>query len=70
MLHHILKRTICEDIHYLEATVSPSNIGSQRLFKGLAEIQGTKWEVRNCFTADDFPGEGHEDEELYRIGPL
>lgn len=70
MLRHILDRTSCEDIHYLEATVSPSNVGSQRLFKGLAEKQETKWEIHDCFTADDFPGEGHEDEELYRIGPL
>lgn len=70
MLQNILNRTVCEDVQYLEATVSPSNTGSIHLFKGLAKKQDTTCNVRQCFTTDDFPGEGHEDEELYRIGPL
>ncbi|HEX5514930.1 MAG TPA: diaminobutyrate acetyltransferase [Gammaproteobacteria bacterium] len=54
---------------YLETTISPSNQASQKLFRGLARDLGTECQVSPCFTADQFPN-GHEAEDLYRIGPF
>lgn len=54
---------------YLETTISPSNQASQKLFRGLARDLGTECRVSPCFDADHFP-DGHEAEELYRIGPF
>lgn len=57
-------------ISYLETTVSPSNTASCSLFKAIARDLGTDMKVSPYFTADQFPASGHEDEELFRIGPL
>lgn len=70
MLHHILERDACKDIRYVEATVSPSNIPSQKLFQGLARNLDAKIEVSTCFTSEDFPEKGHEDELSHHIGPF
>ncbi|HLR16174.1 MAG TPA: diaminobutyrate acetyltransferase [Bacillota bacterium] len=70
MLHHILERDACKNIQYVEATVSPSNIPSQKLFHGIARNLDTKIEVSPCFTAEDFPAKGHEDELSHLIGPF
>lgn len=54
---------------WLEATVTPSNRASRALFVGLAHRLQT-----DCVVLPGFPGEllgeGHEPEELYRIGPI
>lgn len=70
MLHHILERDVCENVRYVEATVSPSNIPSRKLFNGLARNLDTNIEVFDCFTAEDFPEQGHEDELTHQIGPF
>ncbi|RYG71581.1 diaminobutyrate acetyltransferase [Lentibacillus lipolyticus] len=70
MLYHLLKREVCEDVHSVEATVSPSNSASQQLFIGLAKKMLTKCVIHDYFTSGDFPGEGHEDEQLFKIGPI
>ncbi|MCF8565251.1 diaminobutyrate acetyltransferase [Alicyclobacillus tolerans] len=70
MLESILARSSCRDVHYVEATVTDSNFASQSLFKGLARKQWTQCEVSECFPAHVFPGEHHESEPLFRIGPL
>lgn len=70
MLHHLLEREGLEDIHYIETTISPSNIPSQRLFQSLARDLKTNIHVSDCFTSEDFPEEGHEDEQLHEIGPF
>lgn len=70
MLHHLLKRDSCEDVQYVETTVSPSNIASQKLFKGLARDLQTELQVAPYFAATDFPEEGHEDELIHKIGPF
>lgn len=58
------------DVRYLEATVTPSNAPSENLFRGFGRVTGADVEVRDCFPAHAFPGEGHEPERLFRIGPL
>ncbi|GAB4073988.1 diaminobutyrate acetyltransferase [Barrientosiimonas marina] len=70
MLYQLLKREGCEEVNHVEATVSPSNIASQQLFKGLAKKLRTKCLIHDYFTANDFPREGHEDERLFKIGPI
>jgi L-2,4-diaminobutyric acid acetyltransferase len=55
---------------HLEATVTPSNAASDRLFRGLARDRGTACAVTPWAAADDFPGAGHEREDRYRIGPF
>ncbi|WP_188456944.1 diaminobutyrate acetyltransferase [Virgibacillus oceani] len=70
MLFELLNRTFCKDIQYVEATVSPSNIPSQHLFMGLAKKLETNCVMANYFLSIDFPRTGHEDEQLYKIGPI
>lgn len=70
MLFQLLNRTTCEDVSYVEATVSPSNTASKHLFKGLAMKLDTSCLVGDYFSSDDFPREGHEDELLFKIGPI
>ncbi|GGK01938.1 L-2,4-diaminobutyric acid acetyltransferase [Lentibacillus kapialis] len=70
MLYHLLKREGCGDVNHVEATVSPSNTASQQLFKGLAKKLNTKCVIHDYFTSGDFPSEGHEDELLFKIGPI
>ncbi len=70
LLHELLTRRSCEKIHYLEATVSPSNLPSQSLFKGLAQRMDCSCSVTECFTEDMFPEPGHEAELTFRIGPI
>lgn len=70
MLFQLLKRKSCENVHYMEATVSPSNTPSQHLFQGLAEKVGTSCVTGDYFSSADFPQAGHEDELLFKIGPI
>jgi len=58
-----------DDVEYLEASVTPDNTASRRLFRAFADRCDAPCEVREFLPADLFPG-NHEDEELFRIGPL
>ncbi|MGP4063181.1 diaminobutyrate acetyltransferase [Halobacillus sp. H74] len=70
MIDSILNRQVCQGVEYVEATVSPSNQPSQKLFKGFAEKKNVSCDISVCFEEDDFPGEEHEQENTFRIGPL
>jgi L-2,4-diaminobutyric acid acetyltransferase len=70
LLNELLNKDACENVHYLEATVSPSNLPSQSLFKGLAKRMNCPCEISDCFTEEMFPEPGHEAEQTYRIGPF
>jgi len=63
-------RAIARGVRYLEATVTPSNEASERLFRSLAESQGWELAVTRRFEAHHFAGLQHEQELLFRIGPL
>lgn len=54
---------------YVEATVTPGNVASDRLFTSFARDRGAGLERRSLLGTELFPGE-HEPEVLYRIGPL
>lgn len=70
MLQAILHRYSCRNIRYLEATVSPSNKASQALFRKLSRDLQTTCHVTTFFTKDQFPETGHEEEQLFKIGPF
>lgn len=59
-----------DDVRFLEATVTPSNTASQRLFRSVAAALETDCQVREYLTVDDFPEGDHEAEDLFRIGPF
>jgi len=68
MIETLMKRT---DAKYLEATVTPSNLASNRLFQSLAVKYHSTYEIRRYIEEDYFPSaEDEEEEKLYRIGPV
>ncbi|MCC6142231.1 MAG: diaminobutyrate acetyltransferase [Candidatus Hydrogenedentes bacterium] len=69
MLVELLKRPACDGVRYLTTTVTPSNASSTRLFQRFAEKQHAEFITERHFGAELFGG-GHEEEVLYRIGPL
>lgn len=54
---------------YVEATVTPDNAASWRLFRGFAEQVGAPCEEHELFGSELFPHH-HEPEVLIRIGPI
>lgn len=70
LVKELLQRKACADVRFLEATVSPSNVPSQSLFKGLARFFRTNCEITECFSSKHFPVSGHEEEWIYRVGPF
>jgi len=70
LLEHVLGRPENADIRYVEATVSPSNAASRSLFQGFARDRGIGCEITKGFPAESFPEGAHEEEELFRIGPI
>ncbi len=60
-------------ISYVEATITPSNEASQILFHRLASNLNTKCHISLLFKKEMFPvqeDEEHEEELLFRIGPI
>ncbi|MEZ6018372.1 MAG: diaminobutyrate acetyltransferase [Planctomycetota bacterium] len=54
----------------VEATVTPSNAASSRLFHGLAKRHGCACSEAPHFATNHFPDQGHEPEVLFHIGPF
>ncbi|HZB29751.1 MAG TPA: diaminobutyrate acetyltransferase [Streptosporangiaceae bacterium] len=69
MLDYLGDRVVATGGRYLEATVTPDNIPSSRLFEGFARDRGCAVERHTLFTTEQFP-RGHQPEVLFRIGPL
>jgi L-2,4-diaminobutyric acid acetyltransferase len=65
MLAHLANR----GHRYVEATVTPGNIASDRLFTAFARDRAAGLSRTPLLTGELFPGD-HESEDLYRIGPL
>lgn len=71
MLNDIMRREANRGIRYIEATISPNNQASRSMFAGMAKQLGCECAVSNKYASEWFPEpEGHEDEWLYRIGPI
>lgn len=70
LLETVLARPVCAGVRYIETTVSPSNRPSRRVFEHFAERRDAGWHEEVFLAAEDFGPEGHEEEILFRIGPL
>ncbi|MGK4592331.1 diaminobutyrate acetyltransferase [Amycolatopsis sp. w19] len=72
LLDELFGRLTAQGVRYLETTITPDNEASIRLFASFAKRWDTTVERQDLFSATDFPAEEgtHEQEDLYRIGPL
>jgi len=70
LLSALVAEECCRRVRFVEATVSPDNRPSKRLFEKLARKLGAPLAASEGFAASLFPGEAHEDERLIRIGPI
>jgi L-2,4-diaminobutyric acid acetyltransferase len=69
------KRLLLEQLRltaakFLEGTVNPSNHVSEKSFLDIARILDTGCAKSVLFSAEDFGGDGHEAEILFRVGPI
>ncbi|GAB3207152.1 diaminobutyrate acetyltransferase [Marinactinospora thermotolerans DSM 45154] len=73
MLDHIADRVVATGLTRLEATVTPGNTASRALFASFARDRGAHIAWTPLFGREHFPADGpdgHEPEELVRIGPI
>ena len=71
MLKSLLSSAGCRDVQFLEATVSPSNVASRRMFETLARELEVPIHWTDGFLPEHFGSQQeHEAESLMRIGPL
>jgi L-2,4-diaminobutyric acid acetyltransferase len=57
------------DVRYMETTVTPDNAASIAMFTAFARRRETEIRRADLFAAE-LLGDGHEPEDLYRIGPI
>lgn len=69
LLNGLLDRLTPRGVRFLETTITADNEASIRLFSGLARDRNTEIVRNKLFTAGLFP-DGHDDEDVYRVGPL
>ena len=70
LLDTLLSLDACQNITYIETTISPSNKPSRALFQSLARRLDTAIDESEGFAAELFPEGAHEPERLFRLGPL
>ena len=70
MIRTLLERDTCQNVNFLEATVTPSNVASQTLFRSLANAYEAHCDETCWFPPEAFGAGEHEAEVLFRIGPL
>ena len=70
LLRALLAQPGNRGVRWVEATVTPSNRASERLFHSFAQSLGVACEPTGSYPAELFPGGNHEPEVLYRVGPL
>lgn len=71
LLDDVVGRPRVPRLRYLEATVTPGNEPSKRLFRSFAESWGAECHEEELFSRSDFPhdaGELHDPEIRFRIG--
>lgn len=71
MMSHILAREVCEQVKYLETTVTGSNDASAAMFSKLARLLGAPEIEKTILFDQQHHFNGHHDSEvLFRIGPF
>jgi L-2,4-diaminobutyric acid acetyltransferase len=66
----LLKQLRLTKAKYFEGTINPSNEASEKNFLEIARILNAEVSKSVLFSEADFDNDGHEDEILYRIGPV
>jgi L-2,4-diaminobutyric acid acetyltransferase len=69
-LLHSLADGCGPQVRYLEATVTPDNAASERLFRGFARRKSAALDVSEGYGASLFPDGRSQPERLFRIGPF
>jgi len=69
-LLHSLADGCGPQVRYLEATVTPDNAASERLFRGFARRRRAAVNVSEGYVASLFPDGRSQPERLFRIGPF
>ncbi len=70
MLQHILHRTQCDHVRYLETTITETNEASWALFESLSKKLHTGIERTTMFDRDRHLDGQHATEYLARLGPF
>jgi L-2,4-diaminobutyric acid acetyltransferase len=71
MLDALVERPACTGVRKLEATVTPSNTASRKLFAAFAKGRGAELDIAAGFARDDFPDDQpQESERLFTIQPI
>lgn len=69
LLDALYEPLVRDGVRFLETTITPDNEASIALFAAFAKRWDAQLTRGELFAAGDFP-DGHEAEDLYRIGPL
>ncbi|MGH3519169.1 MAG: diaminobutyrate acetyltransferase [Haloechinothrix sp.] len=69
MLDRMYSQLVSDGVRHLETTVTPDNAASIALFRSFATRWNAEIQRSDLFASADFPDD-HEQEDLYRIGPL
>lgn len=71
LLMDLVKSPACRAVRRIDATIGPSNKASRSLFQSLAKELDAKYYEEVRYSREHFPpGQAHEEEVLFRIGPL
>ena len=70
MLNHILARPNCDQIRYLETTITEDNQASWALFKRFAKTQEADFQSSAWMDKEKHFAGQHDSEVLVRIGPF
>ena len=70
LLRALLAQPGNRGVRWVEATVTPSNRASERLFHSFAQSLPAACVATGSYPAELFPKGNHEPEVLYRVGPL
>lgn len=69
LMNEVLKRTACNNVEFLETTITPDNQASWALFRSFAKERNAQLVDTVFFTSQQL-GNDHEPEVLVKIGPF
>lgn len=70
MLDHIVDRSACRQVRFMETTITEDNAASWRLFQKFADKRSAGLSSEVGFDRDLHFGDEHDTEMLVRIGPF
>lgn len=70
MLDALMRRPIANHVSYIETSITPSNRASANLFERFAQKQAATLTRSILFSKAEHFVDKHDDEVLFRIGPL